>query len=165
MKNDYTNEERQCTMTYGIEKFVLSQIKPQAPLLVALFRQCLKVSALRPNSPWITKTLISQTTTTATATTTTPHPLLFLPSLLSHIFEGFAEVDKNPPIRRNTQNPRLQNSDHNLTKKPKENATRFSPSLNILSQTSVHDEPVLTESKATVRSQIAFKTVVTTKLT
>ena len=52
MTNDYTNEERQCTtMTHGIEKPVLGQIKPQAPLLVALFRQCLKVSALRPNSP------------------------------------------------------------------------------------------------------------------
>ena len=30
---------------------------------------------------------------------------------------GFAEVDKSPPIGRNTQKQRLQNSDHNLTKK------------------------------------------------
>ena len=37
-----------------------------------------------------------------TTTTTTPHPLLFLTSLLSHIFEGFGEVDKNTPIWRNT---------------------------------------------------------------
>ena len=152
---------------------VSSHIKPRAPLLVALFRQCLKVSAVRPNSPGITKTLISQTTphhttpqhtphthtptphTHTTTTTTphhhhttphhhhnttqhnttqhnttqhntpqhttthhhhTPHPLLFHSSLPSHIFAGFAGVAKNPPVRRNTQKPRLQNSVQNLTK-------------------------------------------------
>src|SRR6185312_10439014 len=38
---------------------VLSQIKPQAPLLVVPFRQFLYVSALRPYSPRNPKTLIS----------------------------------------------------------------------------------------------------------
>ena len=32
---------------------------------------------------------------------------------------GFAEVDKNPPIRRNTQKQRLQNSDQNLANNPR----------------------------------------------
>ena len=31
----------------------------------------------------------------------------------------FAEIDKNPPIRRNTQKQHLQNSDQNLTKHPR----------------------------------------------
>ena len=39
---------------------VLSQIKPQAPLLVVPFRQFLQVSALRPYSPQNPKTLISR---------------------------------------------------------------------------------------------------------
>jgi hypothetical protein len=38
---------------------VLSQIKPQAPLLVVPFRQFLQVSALRPYSPQNPNTLIS----------------------------------------------------------------------------------------------------------
>ncbi len=38
---------------------VLSQIKPQAPLLVVPFRQFLQVSALRPYSPQNPKTLLS----------------------------------------------------------------------------------------------------------
>ena len=38
---------------------VLSQIKPQAPLLVVPFCQFLQVSALRPYSPRNPKTLIS----------------------------------------------------------------------------------------------------------
>jgi hypothetical protein len=39
---------------------VLSQIKPQNPLLVVPFRQFLQVSALRPYSPQNPKTLISR---------------------------------------------------------------------------------------------------------
>ncbi len=39
---------------------VLSQIKPQAPLLVVPFRQFLQVSALRPYSPQNPETLISR---------------------------------------------------------------------------------------------------------
>ena len=39
---------------------VLSQIKPQAPLLVVPFRQFLQVSALRPYSPQNPHTLISR---------------------------------------------------------------------------------------------------------
>ena len=50
-----------------------------------------------------------------------PLTLFFLPSLLSHIFEDFAEIDKNPSIRRNVQKS-LRNSDHNLSKNTKENA-------------------------------------------
>ena len=38
-----------------------------------------------------------------------------------HNFTGFAEVDKNPPVRRNTPQQRLPNSDQNSTKKQKQN--------------------------------------------
>eukprot|EP00831_Metopus_contortus_P079743 TRINITY_DN7_c0_g1_i34.p1 TRINITY_DN7_c0_g1~~TRINITY_DN7_c0_g1_i34.p1 ORF type:complete len:236 (+),score=-19.23 TRINITY_DN7_c0_g1_i34:611-1318(+) len=73
--NHSTNQERPCTTTHRIKKelsicqscqcldlvnfSVLSQIKPQAPLLVVPFRQFLQVSALRPYSPQNPKTLIS----------------------------------------------------------------------------------------------------------
>src|SRR4029434_5951087 len=64
--------ERPCTTTHRIEKelsicqsfpcpgrvrfSVLSQIKPQAPLLVVPFRHILSGSALQPYSPWNRKT-------------------------------------------------------------------------------------------------------------
>eukprot|EP00347_Sterkiella_histriomuscorum_P023354 403334965 len=73
--NHSTNQERPCTTTHRIKKElsicqsslcldlvsfpVLSQIEPQAPLLVVPFRQFLQVSALRPYSPQNPKTLIS----------------------------------------------------------------------------------------------------------
>ena len=49
----------QSVLCLDLVSFVLSQIKPQAPLLVVPFCQFLQVSALRPYSPRNPKTLIS----------------------------------------------------------------------------------------------------------
>ena len=61
-------------------------------------------------------------TTQHNTTTTNPHhhhlTLSSFSPLHSHIFTGFAEVDKNPPIGRNTQKQRLQHSDQNFDKTP-----------------------------------------------